>query len=71
MAAVRKAPGELYVATESFSTELDGITVAVVKGVTRVREGHPLMVGREMYFKPITAHFEVNSPADPGGETRG
>lgn len=69
--ATRKAPdGRIFVARESFSAELDGAPVAVVKGQTRVREGHPLLDGRADLFEPVTVHFEVDA-APARGETRG
>lgn len=71
MAAPRKAAGSgILVARQSFTAELDGVPVSVVRGVTHVREGHPLLEGREELFEPVTVHFEVNSAA-PAGETRG
>ena len=70
MAAPRKGNG-VYVARESFTAELDGVPVSVVKGVTRVREGHPLMEGREGLFEIVTVHFEVDAAGPPAGETRG
>jgi hypothetical protein len=63
--------GLIYVATESFMVELDGNPVAVRKDITRVREGHPLLEGRENLFKPITAHFEVEAATNAPGERRG
>lgn len=71
MAARRPAGGALYVARESFSTEHEGAPVAIVKGVTRVREGHPILKGREDFFELIEPHFEVAAPGEPRGETRG
>jgi hypothetical protein len=71
-AAARKAPDGriIYVARESFSAELDGVPVAVVKGQTRVREGHPLLDGRESLFEPVTVHYDVDA-SPVRGETRG
>jgi len=62
---------EVYVARTSFSTTLDGVPVAVVKGQTRVREGHPLLEGREELFERQVVHFDVDDAAGRSGETRG
>jgi hypothetical protein len=70
-ATPRKATGSgVFVARESFSTEIDGVPVAVVKGVTHVREGHELLAGRESLFEPVTVHYEVDADTSRG-ETRG
>lgn len=43
----------VYVATESFSTVIDGEPYVVHAKKTRVREGHPLLERNRDYFKPI------------------
>lgn len=71
MAAARKPAGDIFVARDSFSTEIDGVPVSVQKGVTRVRAGHPLLEGREGLFEPITVHFDVEQATSAPGEKRG
>ena len=70
MAAPRKAGDGLFVATDSFTADIDGVPTAVVRGVTRVREGHPLLEGREALFERIEPHFEWPA-GGRSGETRG
>lgn len=60
----------IYIATESFATEIDGQPVSVVAGMTRVREGHPLLAGREHLFQPLEIHFEVEQATAAPGEKR-
>lgn len=62
---------DIFVAAESFSTTLDGVPVAVVAGQTRVREGHPLLEGREQMFKRLTVHYDVDEAPGRAGEVRG
>lgn len=54
--------GKIYVAKTSavLDTE-DGGRVAITGGVTRVREGHPLLRGRESMFEEIGVHYEVET----------
>jgi pyruvate/2-oxoglutarate dehydrogenase complex dihydrolipoamide acyltransferase (E2) component len=46
---------QVYVATQSGSSEIDGDTVVFIKGVTTVSEGHPLLKAVPDYFQPIEA----------------
>lgn len=62
--------GRIYVARESFVTELDGVPVTVVAGTTRVREGHKLMEGREQFFELLKVHYEVERATAAPGEVR-
>ncbi len=57
------AKGTIYVAREGFSGTLsDGVPFNVNVGQT-VREGHPILKGREMYFVVAdTADFEWGEP---------
>lgn len=65
------ASNDIYVAKESFATELDGQPVIVQKGVTRVRAGHPLLKGRATLFEPLTVHYDVEQATAKPGEARG
>lgn len=59
--------GRIYVSLESFVVEYEGAPTVVTKDRTRVREGHPLMAGREHLFKEVDAHYDVeDATADPG-----
>lgn len=42
----------------------------VHKGVTRVREGHPMLEGREELFGPIDVHYDVEQATRGPGERR-
>lgn len=63
--------GEIFVAKQSFSTDVDGVPISVNAGITRVRAGHPLLKGREDLFEPITVHYDVDQASPVRGETRG
>jgi len=52
--------GKIYVAVVTGSVGLkDGTSVILQEGVTRVREGHPLLEGRESLFQELTVHYDV------------
>jgi hypothetical protein len=61
----------IYVARESFVTDYNGAPTVVHADITRVREGHPLMSGREHMFKEIDAHYEVEEAINEPGRARG
>jgi hypothetical protein len=61
---------EILVARESFTTMLDGETVTVHAGATRVREGHPLLEGREELFEPLEIQYDIEQATDAPGEKR-
>lgn len=63
MAKSKPQQGQIYVAKESFSVDLNGASVPVVGDVTTVREGHPLLEGREHLFKPVVVDYEVEQSA--------
>lgn len=50
------AEGRIYVARESGTSEVDGQSYSFVKGVTRIREGHPLLKANPVFFEPVTLH---------------
>jgi hypothetical protein len=63
----------VFVAKESGSAEVDGAQLTFTKGVTRVREGHPLLTGREQLFEPIdeSVHYDIETATAGPGEKRG
>jgi len=60
----------IFVPRDSFAVEIDGVRYVLHKGVTRVRQGHPVMVGREDLFEPLTVDLEVESATAAPGEQR-
>lgn len=72
MGRPRKQSGNrIFQAKESFAVELDGASVVITAGRTRVREGHPLMAGREQYFEELSVDYDVEQATDSPGEKRG
>lgn len=74
MGRPRKQPAvsqRMFIATESFATEVDGVQQSIVAGTTRVWEGHELLKRFPDWFKPITAHFGVEQATAAPGEARG
>lgn len=63
--------GRILVAKESFSKRFQGADHTFNAGVTRVREGHPILKGIEHLFKPIDAHYDVETATAAPGESRG
>jgi hypothetical protein len=65
--------GAVYVATESFVANVDGVPQTILAGKTHVREGHELLVNCPGYFKPVgdRVHFDVESASAAPGERRG
>ena len=51
--------GKIYIARSSGLADYDGGQVYIQAGVTRVREGHPLLKGRESIFEEIEVQYEV------------
>lgn len=59
--------GAIYQAKGPFLASVDGTQMAIQRGTT-VREGHPLLAGREHLFEPFTVDFEYGPPADQPAE---
>lgn len=55
----------IYVAAVGFECRVDDLVVTVKAGTT-VREGHPLMDGREAFFHPLVVDYEL--PPEPDGK---
>ena len=51
--------GKIYVATQNGLADYDGRQVPIRAGVTRVREGHPLLKGREAIFEEIKVDYDI------------
>lgn len=65
------ARGEILVATETFTTDVNGTAVIVRAGVTRVRAGHVLAKANPQYFKPIEVHYDIEDATEEPGRKRG
>ena len=65
------ASSDIYIANETFATELDGQSIIVQKDVTRVRAGHPLLKGKKDLFTLLTVQFDVEQATAKPGEQRG
>jgi hypothetical protein len=52
--------GKIFVAKESGVLEMpDGSVIVFTRGVTRVREGHDILKGRENMFEEIGVHYDI------------
>ena len=63
---------DILVATDSAVILYEGERVPIHKGVTRVREGHPMLKGHEDLFKPIDVHYDIeDGTRRPGAKRTG
>lgn len=63
------AKGDIYVATETFATEVEGVSQVIHAGLTRVREGHSLLKAFPDYFAPVDTSVDYDveqATAEPG-----
>ena len=67
----RKAEPEIYVATQSFAADVDGVPTVVSKG-ERVRRGHALLKQHGGYFEPADegVEYDVEEATAAPGEKR-
>lgn len=70
-----KSEGKIFVATETGQASVEGYgEVLFTKGVTRVREGHPILKQLGRLFEPLVVQYDLeDATADPGtkrGEPR-
>ncbi|TKG58892.1 Lsr2 family DNA-binding protein [Prauserella endophytica] len=61
---------QIYVANESAVLYAGGQQYVVHKGVTRVRDGHPLLKRNSHMFKPLDVHYDVEQATAEPGEKR-
>lgn len=66
------AEGKIYIATITGTATLpDGSEAHLQEGITRVREGHPLLEGRSSIFREIDVHYDVETARQaPEAETK-
>lgn len=64
------ADGGIMVATQGAMFDHEGQRVFLVAGKTTVREGHPILKGRENLFKPLVPDFEVEDPPEKQSAAR-
>ncbi len=50
---------DIYVCKEGTILQFEGETIQLVKGVTRVRNGHPLLKAHPEAFELLTVQYEV------------
>lgn len=67
------ADDTIYVATETFAANVDGVDYMIRKGLDRVRGAHPLYKQTSMYWAPVEdkVTFDVESATAAPGEKRG
>lgn len=70
MARAKHGDGSVWVATESFTADLDGAPVTIVAGHTRVDDGHELVTRYPQFFERMEAHFKVEQATAAPGEKR-
>jgi hypothetical protein len=49
---------QLFQCVEAFTCDVDGVPVTVTPGQI-AREGHAVLKGREMFFKPVEVTYDV------------
>jgi hypothetical protein len=64
------AEAGILIASESFLTDWEGQRRIFTAGQTTIREGHPLVKGREQMFKPLTVDYELPEPKKDEGAHR-
>lgn len=74
MPARKKSGGQVYVARDSGQAEIKGVPYFFHKGITRVRDGHPLtkLDGFDNIFEPVDGHvhFDTEQATSAPDETR-
>ncbi len=69
-AKTRTAGRTVFVPTDSFTADLDGIPTTFEMDVTRVREGHPIIDRYPHLFREIQVDYEWETATDRPGEER-
>ena len=64
---------DVFIANESGACQLGDDHYTFVKGVTRIRAGHPLLEANPQYFEPVdeSVHYDIEHATSAPGEKRG
>lgn len=67
------AKDDVYVATDTFATEINGVPQVIHEGITRVRAGHELLKRFPDWFAPVDTgvDYDVEQATAAPGEKRG
>ena len=67
-----RSTGEIFVARETGQASVEGYgEILFQKGVTRIREGHPILKQLGHLFEPLTVQFDIEDTTAAPGEKRG
>ena len=67
-----KSTGQIYVAkTSGVASVKDYGEIVFTAGVTRIREGHPILKQIGHYFEPLTIQYDLEDTSAAPGEKRG
>ncbi len=66
----RQTSPDLFECVSGFACDYDGQQIVVSIG-QRVRAGHPILAGREEFFRPLEIHYDIEQATASPGEKRG
>lgn len=64
------AAGRILTPIEAFVIRWEGVDVVLKPDETRVREGHPILAGREHQFREIRVQYDMEQATAAPGEKR-
>jgi len=67
-----KSTGAIWVAKDSGIASVPGYgEITFIAGVTRIREGHPILKQIGHYFEPLTIQYDLEDTSAAPGDKRG
>ena len=66
----RHAGNRVFICSESFVANVDGVDKVFTAGSSRVREGHPILERHGRFFRLIDVHYDVERATAAPGELR-
>lgn len=67
-----RSTGQIYVAKDSGVASVPEYgEIVFTKGVTRIREGHPILKQLAPYFEPLTVQYDIEDTTAAPGDKRG